>query len=537
MALTDYVTLSITQNTVGLTRAGFGTGLLLSYNAAWAERTRTYTQLSDVATDFPIVTGPEYLAASAYFSQSPAPTSLIIGRGALKPQKTVQLSAISPTGSALYPYLLNVKGEGVTSTQVTFTSDASPTDAEWAAGMVTALNAVVGKNFTADGAASPISVRGTNALVVADIAFTAAAATEIFTSTAHGMQTGDGPVWLSSGGAMPSGVAASTDYFVIRIDADTYYLATTRANALAGTNLLIATDGSGTLADVASTTRLTTGEWFSLEILDVNHMKQTEVTTDPGVATDLTAITAENPDWYGLMTTYNSVLYGHAAAAYVESANKIYVLDSSDTNTVLTAVTNGDAIDDLKTNAYARTLGMYHPNPASMAAAALLGKCLPFDPGSETWAFKTLAGVPTYTMTATHRANIVARNGNGYELVAGLNMTFQGKTGDGGYLDTTRGLDWLRDDMSKAVFGALVGASKIPYTDPGIAVIESQVRGSLKRAADRGILVLSSLVVTVPTAASCSTADKTSRTLNNVKFSATLQGAIHKANIVGVVSA
>jgi hypothetical protein len=141
-------------------------------------------------------------------------------------------------------------------------------------------------------------------------------------------------------------------------------------------------------------------------------------------------------------------------------------------------------------------------------------------------------------MTATHRNNITARNGNSYESVAGVNLTFQGKTGDGNFLDVKRGLDWLQDDMSKSVFGALAGASKIPYTDPGIAVIEAQVRGSLKRATDRQILSQDPpFVVTVPIAAAVPAADKASRTLNNVKFTATLAGAVHSAVIQGVVSA
>ena len=45
------------------------------------ERYRSYTQLSDVATDFGLV-APEYLAAQAWFGQSPQPTSLYVGRWA-----------------------------------------------------------------------------------------------------------------------------------------------------------------------------------------------------------------------------------------------------------------------------------------------------------------------------------------------------------------------------------------------------------------------------------------------------------------------
>lgn len=88
--------------------------------------------------------------------------------------------------------------------------------------------------------------------------FTAANASEIFTATAHGLLTGDGPVRLTnSGGALPAGVSLATDYYIIKIDANTFYLATTRANAFAGTNLAITGDGTGThtLSATASTRR------------------------------------------------------------------------------------------------------------------------------------------------------------------------------------------------------------------------------------------------------------------------------------------
>jgi hypothetical protein len=99
------------------------------------------------------------------------------------------------------------------------------------------------------------------AQVIADTVFTAANATETFTAAAHGFVTGDGPVQVSNaGGALPTGLTAATDYWIIRVTANTFKLATSLANALAGTNLLISTDGTGvqTLADVASTTRVTT---------------------------------------------------------------------------------------------------------------------------------------------------------------------------------------------------------------------------------------------------------------------------------------
>jgi len=76
--------------------------------------------------------------------------------------------------------------------------------------------------------------------------FTAANATELFTKSAHGFKTGLKVQVSNSGGALPSGLSPATDYFVIYVSANTFKLATSSANAIAGTNLLIADDGTGT---------------------------------------------------------------------------------------------------------------------------------------------------------------------------------------------------------------------------------------------------------------------------------------------------
>lgn len=104
-------------------------------------------------------------------------------------------------------------------------------------------------------------------LVVADDDFTAVHGTEIFTAAGHGLQTGDGPVQLTnSGGALPAGLSTATDYWIIKIDANTFYLATTLALALAGTFLSITGNGTGThtLSDVATTSRV---HWHSHGLL------------------------------------------------------------------------------------------------------------------------------------------------------------------------------------------------------------------------------------------------------------------------------
>lgn len=440
-ALTDYVTLTISRASVGLTRAGFGTILVLTPNVSWAERTRTYTDIASVATDFPVTTSAEYLAAAAIFAQSPAPTKIKFGRLANKPTQIVQLSALNPTANLNYTYQVKVKGKGVTPTTVSFTSDATPTDAEYAAGMVTALNSVVGKNYTASGIASPITITGTNP-----------------------------------------------------------------------------------------------GDWFSIEVVDVNYQKVKHTTTDPGYAADLNAILLADSDWYTVYNMWNSTAIGPAIAGWVETNKKTYLCDTNGTEAIITAIGNGDTLDLLHTSAYARTLGMYHQASDQMAGAALLGRCMPISPGGETWALKTLAGVATSPLTGTHKANLQARNANGYEAIGSVGVTFDGKVASGDYFDVTRFLDWFQNTAATYIFNALTGEDKNPYNDQGISKIGAQLRKALKEAVTAGGFN-DDWQVTLPKYTDVSSTDKTARQLTGVKFTATLAGAIQKVTIVGNVTA
>lgn len=65
---------------------------------------------------------------------------------------------------------------------------------------------------------------------------------DIMTKTAHGLQTGD-PVTFVSGTTF-TGLTAGTRYFAIRATADTFQVATTLANAIAGTEVTLSADGT-----------------------------------------------------------------------------------------------------------------------------------------------------------------------------------------------------------------------------------------------------------------------------------------------------
>lgn len=65
----------------------------------------------------------------------------------------------------------------------------------------------------------------------------------VFTLTAHGLETGD-VVYLTTTDTLPTGLLANTTYYVVKINANTFNLATSYANATAGTPVKITTTGT-----------------------------------------------------------------------------------------------------------------------------------------------------------------------------------------------------------------------------------------------------------------------------------------------------
>jgi hypothetical protein len=538
MSIENHVDLVITADAVSLPRAGFGIPGVLSYNASFPERVQLVTRPSDV-TDLGFATdSPEYLAIAAMSSQRPRPATMAILRGTLAPTLTYTVRAASVANSTTYA--IRVRGEGVTNTLVEHDSAASASRAEIHAGLVTELNAVDGKNFTA--ALAP--------LVFADKTVSTVDATDDeLDITAHGLTTGDGPVRIETTGTAPGGLTTATDYWVIVVNAGSISLAASFADALDGEAIDITDAGSGThtIVDTASTvsaddditvTGSAAGDWFSLEVINTSLVTAYMSHGDPGVATDLTAIQNENDSWFWLVTLYNSEDYIDAASTWIQTQKKFYWAGSNDTRDLGTSTGSAGALDVLKTAARNQTAGFYHHRPNEFAGAAITGNLAPREIGSWTAKFKTLSGVATTTLTPTQRANLVARHANFYESVAGVSILSEGTTSAGptvvrGFVDDVVNLFWVEDDMQKGVFGAMAGAAKIPRTDPGMTTIENQIRGTLQRAVGRTVAAADpEFVVEIP-----KIADQEDLLPRSVRasFSFTLAGAVHKALITGVV--
>lgn len=286
----------------------------------------------------------------------------------------------------------------------------------------------------------------------------------------------------------------------------------------------------------------TAGAFFSVESLDIAKIGVVQDHADPGLATDLAAIALEDSSWYGLLYAFNSKACVDAVSDFAEANDKLFVAQTQESDVVRLSNASDTGGSQtvaglLKADAKFRTALIYHPKTDAFADAALLGRCLPLDPGSETWAFKTLAGVASVTLTATQRTNALAKYCNVYETIAGVPVTEMGKVSGNEFIDVIRFRDWLRARLSEEIFAALARMQKIPFTDAGIAVIEGLVRGVLQDGVDVGGLASDPApVVTVPLAADVSLVDKAARHLPDVRFDAVLAGAIHTIAVSGVIS-
>lgn len=239
--------------------------------------------------------------------------------------------------------------------------------------------------------------------------------------------------------------------------------------------------------------------------------------------------------WYGIALVDEKEGDISAASAWTETQEKIFCFSTTET-------TNPAGIQNM------RSVGIYTDsngyNPFIHVAA--LAKCLGYDAGSETWAYKTLAQITPVSLSNTQIDTLDGQNLNYYLACAGRNILLTGKVCGGEWIDTIRFRDWLHNDMQKRIYNLLCTNSKVPYTNAGISLIENQMISSLKQGQIQGGIAnteydtdgneVPGYTVTVPNAVDVPDADKATRTLNNCKFTARLAGAIHLVKITGVLT-
>jgi len=243
-------------------------------------------------------------------------------------------------------------------------------------------------------------------------------------------------------------------------------------------------------------------------------------------------------DWYCVTIESRDDSDIALVAAWIEARDKIFIAASAE----LTTLDPGDTTDSasqMLSMSYARTAMVYSKSAlTTWPDTAWAGPLLPYDPGSVTWAFKRVAGVPGEHFIASAIQALEAKRATRLETVLGLTRTIGGYTSDpGAYIDLIHGLDWLKQRLAEDIFFQLVNSPKIPYTNQGIAIIESVIWARLQDAVAKNVLVDDeNLRVFTPDVAETDPNDRANRILRDVKFTARLAGAIHKVIVRGTAS-
>lgn len=176
---------------------------------------------------------------------------------------------------------------------------------------------------------------------------------------------------------------------------------------------------------------------------------------------------------------------------------------------------------------------------------AMMAKCFGYDPGSETWGLKALAGVYPCKLSTSMKEYCDDSNITYFTTYAKKNITSSmgGKVLGNEWIDTIRFRDWLKNDMQERVFNLLVLNQKVPFTDEGITGVEGKMEESLKEGQKVGGIApteyddddneIPGYTITVPKSADLTDTQKASRQLTGCKFTAKLAGAIQAVDISG----
>lgn len=228
-------------------------------------------------------------------------------------------------------------------------------------------------------------------------------------------------------------------------------------------------------------------------------------------------------------------------AAYIETQTKMFAYP---------------VFDDPETvgSVYYRSFGIFAketweqpleevPDANKYIHVAFCAKCLYYTPGSETWAFKTLAAIYPSELNSIQLKELSDANVSFYATYSSKNITQGAKVKAGEWIDIIRFRDWQQNDMQIRIFNLLVVNPKVPYTNAGISLVENQMIASLKAGTKAGGIsadeydengeTVPGYIVSVPNAASLTASQRASRILKDCKFVARLAGAIHVIEVKG----
>lgn len=253
-------------------------------------------------------------------------------------------------------------------------------------------------------------------------------------------------------------------------------------------------------------------------------------------AASVDAVQNANNSWYAVAIESHVTADVLAVAANIEAKKKIFGTSSAALDVKTSATT--DLFSQLQDLGYQRTFGIWSASAdTTFPECSWIGYQLQEQPGSNTWAYKTLSGFPVSVLSDTESTNIKTKNGSTYESVGGRNTTIGAKMFGGEWIDVMVFVDWLEARMKERLWFRLSNSKKIPYTAAGSAIIEAEIRAQLNDGIRAGGLADSPApVVRMPDVLSVAPNLRAQRIYEGIEFEARLAGAIHFVKIQGTVT-
>lgn len=215
-------------------------------------------------------------------------------------------------------------------------------------------------------------------------------------------------------------------------------------------------------------------------------------------------------------------------------------VELSDANKFMLGATTEVSTSPVSGN-HSRTAFVHETQVTDYYNAALAAECLSYAPGSETWQFKSVNDIAGQNVT---KAEISAMDEAciGYYLnVYNRGCSFGGKTLSGEWIDVIRFRDWLVDRVQRNVYELFTTVPKVPYTDDGIAMVQSCIKKAFDEGLEAGGIatdsqdedgtILPGYTITVPKAIEITSAMRQNRSLPGIKATARLAGAIHNTTL------
>ena len=181
-------------------------------------------------------------------------------------------------------------------------------------------------------------------------------------------------------------------------------------------------------------------------------------------------------------------------------------------------------------------------NETENAAAALVGETSGRPAGSFTYKFKNLKNVKAEELTDSQIKEIHDNGAFGYVTKAGDDITTEGISQSGKYIDITDSIDYVIQNIEYRIQKVFNSNGKVPYDDRGIAMLEAATVSALQDAANNDIIAVAEDGVTPDYSVSfaprsqTTEADRATREYKYGSFRFALSGAIHYCEVNGVIT-